>query len=125
MNMTEEHTLNANFSSPSVNPGRCSNLVPALAITATVVVGPGRSLLAYLTPEASPVSYEKLPEAAAARQRLLEGAAKHCWRRLCCALRHSTPRDIILNRAIQSGTERDRIGNGRIERFDFIWLRGG
>ena len=62
-------TLNANFSSPSEKPGRSWYRVPALATTATVVVGPGSSLLANLTPAASPVSYEKLPDAADAKPR--------------------------------------------------------
>ena len=69
--MQRKQTLNENFSRPSENPGKGWYRVPAFATTARCVVGPGRSLLANFTPPASPVSYEKLPDAAEARQRLL------------------------------------------------------
>jgi len=55
--------------------------VPALATTVKVVVGPGRSRLAYLTPDASPLSYWKLPDAAAASPRL-NAVAPPTWDRL-------------------------------------------
>lgn len=42
--------------------------MPALATTASVVVGPARSRLANLAPEASPVWYWKEPEAGAIRE---------------------------------------------------------
>ena len=70
--------MNANFSRASEKPGRGWYLEPAFATTVKEVVAPGRSLLANFTP-ASPVSYWKDPDAAAARP-LLEGAAD---RRVC------------------------------------------
>ena len=90
----EEQTLNENFSRPSENPGNGWYRVPAFATTARCVVGPGRSLLANLTPLASPVSYKKLPDAAVARQRLLLGLVRP-WR-MHCPLRPKATRDIIL-----------------------------
>ena len=48
-------------------------------------MAPGKSRLAYLTPDASPVSYWKLPEAAAARP-LLDAAAALIG---CCETRRA------------------------------------
>ena len=74
----KKQTLNENFSRPSEKPGNGWYRVPAFATTARCVVGPGRSLLANFTPPESPVSYEKLPDAAVARQRLLFDFICHC-----------------------------------------------
>jgi hypothetical protein len=85
----EQLTLKANFSSASEYPGNTWYRVPALATTVRVVVGPGRSRLANFTPAALPVSYWKLPEAAAARPRRGTEIALTCRRKVCVALRPS------------------------------------
>ena len=90
----ERQTLKENFSRPSENPGNGWYRVPAFATTARCVVGPGRSLLANFTPPTSPVSYEKLPDAADARQRLLLHLVRH-WRARC-PLRAKAALGIIL-----------------------------
>ena len=96
-------TLKANFSSASVNPGRYWYLVPAFATKASVVVGPARSRLAYLTPEWSPVSYWKEPEAGAARHRRFNG----CWAHRRAALRARAERESMAAEAIERPKERN------------------
>lgn len=44
-----------------------------------MVVAAGRSLLAYFTPDASPVWYWKLPDAAAASPRVWMRGLTTCW----------------------------------------------
>ena len=90
-------TLKANFSRPAVRPGSDWYRVPALATTASLVVGPATSLLATLTPETSEDSYEKdvVPEAVAAKPRRLAGA-QHCLRRANCAVLPVADREIIV-----------------------------
>jgi hypothetical protein len=62
-------TRKAKLARPSVRPGSGWKRVPAFATRASVVVGPAKSLLAYLTPLASPDWYWKEPEAGAASPR--------------------------------------------------------
>jgi hypothetical protein len=93
------HTLKANLSRPAVKPGSDWYLVPALATTASLVVGPATSLLATLTPATSVVSYEKDvdPEAVAAMPRRLAGA-QHCLLTASCAFLPSADREIIVRK---------------------------
>jgi len=91
-------TLKANCSNPAVRPGSDWYLVPALARTASFVVGPATSLLATLMPPTSAVSYEKEvdPEAVEARPRRVVGPAQHCLRRASCAVLPIADREIIV-----------------------------
>jgi hypothetical protein len=91
-------TLNAKYSRPVATPGAGSYLEPALATTASFVVGPAISLLATLTPPTSAVSYENEvdPETAAAKPRRLAGWAQHCRRRASCAFLPIADREIIV-----------------------------
>jgi hypothetical protein len=97
-------TLKANCSNPTVRPGNGWYLVPALATTANLVVGPATSLLAVFTPPTSAVSYENEvdPEETAARPRRFEGAglAQHCLRRASCAFLPIADREIIVRKGL-------------------------
>jgi hypothetical protein len=92
------HTRNAKFARPSVRPGSGWYLVPAFATKASVVVGPAKSLLANLTPFASPDWYWKDPEAGAASPRCWAGSTARRWTARC-APRQALDRDSIVKRA--------------------------
>jgi hypothetical protein len=86
-------TRKAKLARASVRPGSGWNLVPAFATRASVVVGPAKSLLAYLTPFASPDWYWKEPEAGLARPRRWAGRAAWAAR---CAPRQAVDRESIV-----------------------------
>ena len=90
------HTRKAKLARPSVRPGRGWYRVPAFATKASVVVGPAKSLLANLTPLASPDWYWKDPEAGAASPRFCDCET---WRAARCAPRQAVVRDSIVERA--------------------------
>lgn len=71
-----------------------SYLVPAWATIARCDVAPGMSLAAYLTPVAVPVSYEKDPDAGAAKP--LRAGCCHCWRTARCVCRPRAERDNMM-----------------------------
>lgn len=90
------HTRKAKLARPSVRPGSGWYRVPAFATRASVVVGPAKSLLANLTPLASPDWYWKEPEAGAASPRF---CVDDSWRAARCAPRQAVVRDSIVERA--------------------------
>lgn len=95
-------TRKAKLARPSVRPGSGWKRVPAFATRASVVVGPAKSLLACLTPAASPDWYWKLPEAGAARPRRW-GWRAACWRAARCAPRQAVERVYMVKRAPGGG----------------------
>lgn len=115
-------TRKANFSRPSVRPGMVWKRVPAFATNASVVVGPVRSLLANLTPAASPVWYAKEPEAGAVgwegvsrcvpmHRAKLGGAPRTCQSALLAALQ--TAQSVLAAPEGRAGVHCVPIGVGR------------
>lgn len=92
-------TLNANSARPTVRPGRGWYRVPALATTASLVVGPWASREATLRPVTSEVSYDPVDAAAAKVRRW----TRQERRAACCAVRARDDLEIIM--------EGDGVGN--------------
>jgi hypothetical protein len=105
-------TRNAKLASPSVRPGSGWYRVPAFATSASVVVGPAKSLLANFTPLDSPDWYWNEPDAGAASPRRWVWR-RACWRAARWAPRQAVERENMVKEGAELGAvEIGGVGNG-------------